>query len=161
MFECSWFDQKDWFLIYHTSAQYQFVILWQVIQMGLSNMNWLFIHLAIFDHFQKSFDWCALPYGSNAARDFSFFEFGPSAKGKFIENDQWKNPIVLLSVLMVNMMSNECTMRGFNELKNVSLVNPSFCLTHFLLADQSDGHSESSEVPAWVYKTSNPTWDLG
>ena len=40
--ECSWFDQIHWFLIYNTSAQYQFVILWQVLQMGLSNINWSF-----------------------------------------------------------------------------------------------------------------------
>ena len=64
IFECSWFDQIDWFLIYNTSTQYQFVILWQVLQMGLSNIDWSFwSFLAIWPFLTKSFDWCALPYG--------------------------------------------------------------------------------------------------
>ena len=95
--ECSWFGQIYWFLIYNTSAQYQFVILWQVLQMGLPNINWSFFHLdpfSIFDQFQKSFDWCAFPYGVNSARDFGF---GPSANIKIHKK---YHSIVLLNVQM-------------------------------------------------------------
>ena len=91
--ECSWFDQIHWFLIYNTSAQYQFVILWQILQY---RWDWQ-TSIGHFGQFwtsgpfwTKSFEWCG------PSRRF-LVKCGHLAKIKLLKNSIfvfWKDSIV-------------------------------------------------------------------
>ena len=117
--ECSWFDQIHWFLIYNTSAQYQFVILWQILQMGLTNINWSFWPILDIWTILDQIFWMMW------TQQEIFCAMWPSGKNKITQKFNFcllKGLNCFLNVLMVNMKA-PCV-----DLWIVSFVNPWFRL---------------------------------